>query len=359
MGDTVTGGFLDNRYWNRNPDKVIYLNAAGEKITYRPLDIEAFYLLKSQEWYRGRVVTVDNSSHNTQDVVNGMNQAGNQLDTVFLRMIVNGRISLYYLKGELEKTHFLIEKEGDLQELRLEKKAVTYNGTQRVIAIDHYKRQLEGKMIDSPEKLSAFYVRYFEKQLLKLVNKYNSQFEGGTKYQQPSKKPILSMTVIAGMNSSSLNIVGPSYTEPKAGYGMVYTPFAGIGLEVVSPRSRNSWTFNNDLIYRYYSIADKFESTQLKLFTSIRYRLPTGRIRPFIGAGITNSYALSGKSTPKFTTPDFRNYEQGLLAEAGVSTRRIFGTVRYEKSDGFSPYVSTATRFSNFYFTIGYRITHD
>ena len=192
-----------------------------------------------------------------------------------------------------------------------------------------------------------------------MILRYNSQFEGESGYTQPSRPPLVSLSVLLGGNSSHLDIEGQAYQEPKSGYNRVYSPYAGIGVEVILPRSRKSWSFNNDFVYRYYSIEDKFEAKQIKLFTAVRYRLPVGTVRPFLGAGITNAYAMSGKSTPARTTPDFRKYEQGFLIECGVTHKRVFGVLRYEKSDGFSPYLSTATKFSNIYAGVGFRITPD
>lgn len=144
--DTVSGGFIDNRYWSKNPDKISYRSASGEKITYGTTDIEAFYLVKAKEWYRGRVVTLDNNSNSAADVMNAKNQFGNQADSVFLRMIVEGRITLYYVKAILDKVHFLTEKSGKIEELRVEQKVVEVAGSEKIAVVDHYKPQLEALM---------------------------------------------------------------------------------------------------------------------------------------------------------------------------------------------------------------------
>jgi hypothetical protein len=105
-GDTLRGD-IDYRNWQRNPKTIIFRNEiANIHRTYKPLDIRGFMI--EDELYESAIVDIETSPVPTSrlkpdpelHLVN---------DTTFLRAIIRGTKSLYYLNDRTGKSHFYIK----------------------------------------------------------------------------------------------------------------------------------------------------------------------------------------------------------------------------------------------------------
>lgn len=357
-GDT-TAGFIDNRDSKRNPRMIAYKGKDGVVINYSPVNIKGFYL-NSGGWYKSTILEIDKNSLDTRDVLQGTNQRGIVSDTVFLRVLIKGRMSLYYLNDENMRYHYIIEKDNKIEELRLEKRSVNSDLGPAVNVVEHYKAQLNAKFADSPdEKISSDQIRYNEESLMKVILRYNQSFElQKDSYVLSSEKMKFRFSILAGINASFLKIIGDGSIYGGLGeYNPDLSVYGGVGLVIILPKNRQVWSINNDLIYRYYSIEDKFKASQLKLFTTIRYNfLSQNPSRFFLGAGLSNAFGLTGESLPEESMVYYGKYEQGNVFELGWTRPRLSYTLRFEMTSGFCRYEGTRTKFSNFYFGIGYRI---
>ena len=357
-GDTISG-FIDNRDSKRNPRTIACRGKDGVVINYSPADIKGFYLNSGSGWYKSSILEIDKNSLDTRDVLQGTNQRGTVSDTVFLRVLIKGRICLYYLNDEYQQNHYVIEKDNKIEELRLEKRSVNSDSGPGVIVVEHYKAQLNTKFADSPnEKISSDQVRYNEASLMKVVLKYNQSFElQKDSYVLASEKMMFRFSVVAGMNASFLKIRGDGYLYGQGEYNPDLSFYGGGGLEITLPKNRQVWSISNDMIYRYYSIEDKFKASQLKMFTTIRYNFRSQNpFRFFLGAGLSNAFGITGESLPEGSMAYYRKYEQGSVFELGSTGSRINYTLRFEMANGFCRYEGTSTKFSNFYFGMGFRI---
>lgn len=93
-GDTIPGQ-IDDRDWKKNPKSIAFRTTVdGQTQTKLPLDVRGFYLKERQEWYKGAAIVVDKSSQRESDVLKNVNVRGIVTDTVFLRLLVKGRLSL-------------------------------------------------------------------------------------------------------------------------------------------------------------------------------------------------------------------------------------------------------------------------
>src|SRR5690349_4652164 len=155
-GDTLSG-FVDNRDWRQNPRVVRYKGADGVVSEYRPINVTGFYLDETKEWYRSAILAVDKSSLKDTDVLDGVDQRGVKTDTVFLRTLIKGRLSLYYLYDESARGHYVAEKGGQFKELWIQKARVinTANPSAGVATTYHYRTQLEAYAADCSTPQSA------------------------------------------------------------------------------------------------------------------------------------------------------------------------------------------------------------
>jgi hypothetical protein len=357
-GDTLTG-LIDNRDWRKNPKLISYKNSENAVTRYSPLDIKGFYLTNTKEWYMSAVIELSKNSLKESDVIKNINQRGYQVDTVFLRLIVKGRVSLYYSFDENFRSHFIIEKNEILEELKIEKKKVNFP-KEGIINLEYFKAQLNEYLSDClSKKFSISNVRYSEESLTSLISNYNRCFATEDIYVRRTEKIKTALSLNAGVNYSKLTINGPAYSSADRNYKPDLTPYAGMSFDVIFPRNRNSWSINNDLIYRYYSIEDLFKANQVKLLTTLRYRFPSpGSARFFLGGGFTNAIALQAQSFPESTTKDFRKHEQGYTFETGIKAKKLSYMLRYEKTNGFSPYSYTNTKFAVFYAGLSFMLNN-
>jgi hypothetical protein len=357
-GDTLTG-FIDNRDWRKNPKVIVYRDRKNAIKEYSPLDIQGFYLVNTNEWYRSAVLELNKNSIKESDVIKNRNQWGTQVDTVFMRLLVKGKISLYYLIDESSRPHYIVEKNNQINELRIERKRVSYP-KEGIVNLDFFRSQLNEYFSDCQSgKFSVSDAKYTESSLKPLVIKYNECFSSEGSYIKTTEKITTSISIIAGVNYSKLTVNGDSYSSGDKNYKPDFSPFAGISFDFILPRNRKSLSFNNELIYRYYTIDEMMKTSQLKLTTALRYRFPSSsNNRFFLGAGFTNALTLSTQSllAGGYSGREFRKYEQGLAFETGVLTKRWTYLLRVERTNGFSPYSATNTKFTLLYAGIAYKL---
>lgn len=360
-GDTIAAQ-INNRDWNRNPKSITAKNADGSIRTYAPMDIKGFYLTDSKEWYNGAIVTTDKSSIKSNEVLKNINLRGKDTDTIFLKVLVKGRLNLYSMVDEYSRRHYLSGKDGKIEELGFEKKRVLVP-KEGVVVIEHYKNQLKNYVIDCKQPPVATKVQYAEKSLIDFVTTYNRCMSSEVGFVAVTERSEFRFSVLAGAHYTSLTYKVQDVTrkyDPSAG------PVAGVALEVVFARNRRSLSLYNELVYKSYSVTftnttlnttNTYDATQLKLFTGFRYRVPTDNAaRLFFGLNVVNGLAVSHKVVTQ-GNKDFRTHEQGVAIDAGVQAGRFQYLVRYELANGFSPGPAVKTNFSGVYGTIAFALT--
>lgn len=357
-GDTVRGS-IDNRDWGRNPRKIVFRNQANEESTLSPVDVKSFFIEATREWYFGGITPIDKSSLKDDDVMIGMNQRGLITDTIFFRVLARGRLSLLLLTDENGRMHYLAAKDGNIEELRIEKRRVT-KPTAGVIVIEHFKGQLSRLSSDcnGPE-LKPMEVAYNRKSLTEFFREYN-QCVGSTMHIETKDATQVLLGIVAGIQYSSMTLDGWAYTPRYEGkYGSTATPLGGVFVDLVLPRARKSWSFYNEFMYRSFAWDELFSASQLKIHTMVRYRFPTNASwRPFVGLGVTSAFALNNTlNVCESCQKGVRTYEQGFVAEVGVINGRFRVSPRFEQSNGFSPYASTKTRAQNYYLNVAYSLS--
>jgi len=334
---------------------------------------------------------MDLSSDKLQDLIDNPDFILVSDTMLFVRLLVGGEASLYYIKDRNEKNHFWIQKGGEeIIELRVEKKLVTRSrkyanaayGSRGVAENMIFRLILSGVMNDCPEMEEEIErTELTNKSLIKLVSKYNECIHPeSTIYITQSKKLKVKFGILAGAGIQWYKTNGSDFVQNirvpinSASYPSTYTWASGASISLILPYLRGSWVIYNDLTYKPYKIIGAqieetittypitqrefiFNVAYLKLNTLIRYHYPNWKIRPFVNVGMSNSYALKLETkevttvirneVPTITETDiFRNprkYEMGLLIGGGVTYRWFGLEIRYELANGMSNvnYIST------------------
>ncbi|HEV9038792.1 MAG TPA: hypothetical protein VGQ51_19280, partial [Puia sp.] len=108
---------------------------------------------------------------------------------------------------------------------------------------------------------------------------------------------------------------------------------------------------------------------EIKGNLQVRYQYPMNKIRPFIGAGISNTLTINNKSTqtlidvsnsqnfrqPLFGSADYiRMYRPGAFISLGAEYRKFVLEARAEQTQGLTNMPGVSAPVMNFYLLLGY-----
>lgn len=376
-GDTLKG-LISDEDWKINP-KVIHfkVNTEDHVRYYTPLTIRMFRVTNAN-WYVSYTGEVDGSSLRTTELK--FNPAPpTVMDTLFLRVLVSGKTTLFYARDHRERDHFFIQqKDSAVTELIYNKFLIKdYQGT-HIKVNEAYRSQLVQLVSDCAElsaKIMGIPMEYKRDAFTSLIQQYNNCAGGKPVYVEEKEKWDFGFSVIAGINYSGLTFKGGGGTffeHITMGHSLGYA--AGISFNAIIPRNRKKWSITNDLFLKNYTAygntvdisyepdSNVYMSFQyLKLATTLRYSVPKGLVRPFACAGMTNAYALKYENTRKYSNghTDYlidgpKRYEFGVIAGAGVTVKKFTIEGLIESSSGMSPFILIHTRFTTLYGLIGY-----
>ncbi|MBC5991315.1 outer membrane beta-barrel protein [Pontibacter cellulosilyticus] len=355
--------------WDRNPTFVEVMKD-GKLQRLGMADIQGFGI-SSGDMYDVFVVDVDKSPTKLNDIKPN-SQPLIERDTVFLRAVVKGAASLYYLKDENAKEHYYIRK-GDEQPAELIYRITKYesNGKMGYTKLPIYRGLLSSTLTDCPDvtnKLSK--LNYNRKSLSDFVEAYNQCIgTNGFVYKSYDEGTKWNIAVTGGLTYSTLKFSG---SESRSLYNGKYndTNFTlGVTALVTLPRGRGKWAIQGDLLYKPFKAEDsysynsigsivrythetvKFDLGYVGLNTSVRYRFLDSKVKPYLNAGIANNLLIYESNSQQITYQSFedidekkpldemRKHEQALLLGVGVELKKLAAEVKLESGNGFSPYV--------------------
>ena len=376
-GDTLKG-LISDEEWKINP-KVIYFKTTAESpaVKYTPLTTRMF-CISNGNWYVSYTGQVDGSSLRISELKYNSNPPTVK-DTLFLRVQVSGKATLLYARDYRERDHFFIWKTGDtIAELVYNKFLVSiYDGTHTKVN-EAYRSQLVKLVADCSslsEKIMGIPLDYNRDDFVALIKQYNSCDGAVIEYAEPKEMWDFGFSILAGVNLCRLR-----FTSDNDGFlesidmDRSFGYAAGLGFNAIIPRNRKQWSIFNMVYLKNYTaygnttlnLADDKNSVYidyhyLKLATTIRYTAPKGVAKPFIGAGMTNGYALKDKNlytnasgTVKELIDGPKRYEFGLLVEGGLSFNHFAIVLSYEFSNGMSPFLDIQSHVATLYGMVGY-----
>jgi hypothetical protein len=387
QNDTVRGQ-IDYREWYYNPEQISFRDGkTGKKSLFQPGDITAFFT--GGETYESFKVTIHPYTLNTEKLTNNFQDQPYD-STVFLRLLTAGQLSLYYYHSHDEVEYFFTRRLNEPPvQLRIKTSLVDNNGVKAMDREDLYIDQLRLLVIECPALSGRVsHVAYGEKDLRKLIFGYNNcgkdtveRKEGGAKSGK-----LVRFIPLAGYYRSSVHTAG-TYQEAGSLTWPAYSSLtAGIGVQLVLPRTREQFSCFTDLLYSHFSSKTSpyavnsatvetgyMAYNQVQLDILFRYQLPTGKLRPFVNGGISNiilfnnnSYVISQEGgvngntrTSLFdglnsTGPGPSPYEFGLTGGAGFSVGRFSLEARVQKPEGITGTMDAYTSVTNFFLLAGF-----
>lgn len=362
-GDTLKG-YIDNQDWAITPSRVDFKRSAGEALqAYHPHQAASFYIQPTGELFEAKAVSMDKSPTQLSKMIPNAPPVVVQ-DTVFLKTLIRGKVSLYHYRDEAHKTHYYLQKEARPEELVLKQ---GLNDQGELVVTERYRGLLAYYLRDCPSVQKQIAGAPFKgAAFFRLISDYYQCTGNRPEYAEGverMEKMKLEAGITGGVVTSSLRIEGGYYGQMD--FGFMTVPAAGVSLNLVMPRNLSKWSFYNEVTWKRFvgrnretpvAAGDRyyFDLSYFKLISMVRYRHPGAKVRPYVNAGIANAYALR-LETNVMDRP--RKYEQSIIGGIGATVNRLSVEARFERGNGMSPFsgVSSATR--TFSCLLNYRLT--
>lgn len=312
--------------------------------------------------------------------------------SVFLKTLVSGTLNLYYFRDSLNKEHFYIGTEiGINEELNrmfyadIDSRSIPnynwgYKQNITVYVVEFFKSQLINYMAgDISFKDRVLEMSFTRHALIDLIKDYNSSTsQDGEIYVEASRGNKYKYGFTGGAGVVNLSYSGSrSLGKVDFGYDPVF--MAGGNFEIIFFGAQQKLSLNTDLTLRYSKSAGKntrifgtndysstFEIISFRVNPSVRYRILTGQITPFLSIGYLHSFFLKdentlttidntlGTSRTEVPIMDPKKTEQGFTGGLGMMIRDISLEARYERGNGDSSYMSLGSSSSIFFLAFSY-----
>ncbi|MCJ8163720.1 PorT family protein [Pontibacter sp. E15-1] len=369
-GDTVQVQIQDEN-WIRNPNEISIMQQ-GKTRTLTQAEIAGFGLAQG-DVYRKFTVDVDASPLSLSNMA--VNQPAVILrDTVLLRLLVSGPANLYELNDKGGKRHFYIQKGNEEpKELMYRKVKKEVDGKRMVATQELYKGLLLVYLSDCGVTERSVHSTSFKAEALtKIINKYNSCVEPNQEeYVAKEEKTRLRFGVTAGLGVATYTAHNEGdYNELVGSNFSSMNPNAGLIIDMVLPRGYGRWGVSSELAYKTYKMSGDYSeksssSSYLDYKTTFDLQYAAlnmqvvytmkgdSKLRPFLSAGLAMNFLVGDKSNQTSTRSQYgivreyenppleemRKLEQAILLGAGINYSQFVVSARYERGNGFSPYI--------------------
>lgn len=353
-GDSLRG-FIDNRNWSTNPKTIRFKKTESDNASnYTVNDLVAFGIDKADQYVKAivekdmRPVNADNNLMGTADSA--------LVDTVFLRVLVRGRLGLYGLTDI--KNHFYIS-EDNAHYTELLYRVFMERFTTKYTESHGYRNQLMNYLPATNQQRLAKKIEnvtYTESQLTSLVYDINMQFGSAALPATVAvkQKTQVSLYVAAGVAYSNVALKGTREQLTDLSFTGSLQPVIGAGADIVAARGLKRFVIRGEIAWqkRKYSGHGDASTGIPAYIKSIQYDIEASDIMPsvailynvcnrpadkvYLGAGfaINISHYSSNRhvanwqdGTPSRVTEKFVPFESvwgGFLAKAGYIYKNKF-----------------------------------
>ena len=364
-GDTLRGQ-IDNREWIRNPEEIRFRIDEAERIrTFTPHQLSAFYV--SGELYERRVVRIDEMSLRAGELVKQGPSA--RTDTVFLAVLVKGKLSLYAYRDE--RMHFYLEDRTGLQELiHHEYKTLRGRTTYQITEQLYQNQVVHVAALNCPdvEVEGISYLLPAVKQFVEACNRRSAP--GSVRFVRETRQTVLRHELFVGASRTELALGlsggGISFSPSRAptfGYALAFERGGARGRRTVL-LGLQLRSFEMQSPERYRSIRDlSIQAHYLRASVGYRHQLWAGALRPSVETDLTVStplrYQAEGKRRrgwpPVEETVAFlpaNRVKPGVALGVGLAYRQLRAAWKVERTITLSSAEFALPVFTQF--TLGY-----
>ncbi len=355
-GDTLRGT-ITLRRGEQNPKSLDFAKD-GSPRTYRPLEV-VYFQFGDKAAYVGVAAEIDQSPMTLKDFSEPNVREESRLDTVFLSVIVRGKLSLYSLVDRRGNKHYFAGKDGQVSELHYRLRLLHRQYSSRTLELNLYREELKGLIQQCPQAEPLIdRVEHSQRSLQQLFMIYNERChpEVESKVNTPLR-PTLVVSIFGGGTFAVLDNGQSSGTGPAiATYRGTQKPAGGLYLEVQAHKMLRRLSVINEFLYYSVdfvstsSIQYRYNLDYLRYNLAGRMYFSGGSVRPFLqaGAGIGKATRVSyfSGTGPSVFVPT--NKDRGVFVAVGTKWKRLGMQVRYERGTGFSDAVGFRARVNSY-----------
>jgi len=246
---TKTDCLIKNEDWRGSPSTFEYKLGENSEVKIGSIvNIKEFGSAESFKYVKA-TLDVDQST----DVVNNLTDVRNPImkeETLFLKILAEGKASLYYTEKENIKRYFYKLENGEIEQLIYKRYLIT---SMKIGTNERYKQQLATTLTCTDLKENSFEnLEYKKLKLISLITNYNS-CEGAETilYGKMEKGGSFNLSIRPGVTFSSLSIQlqGDEEVnfENKTGFRI------GLEAEYILPFNNGKWSVFVEPTYRNYS----------------------------------------------------------------------------------------------------------
>ena len=261
-GDTLQGQ-INYRNWESNPIAIDFLQQNGQTTVYRLPDLSSFTVDKTDRYEKAvikrstRPVDLYELDKPFIDTV--------LTDTVFLRTIVLGEVSLYELvKGKTY--YFLKNADGSYEELMYRVELLDAIGNHRNYLI--YRDQLKAKFaLQGSLANKVQHLEYKPRSMGDFINHVNKQSTGAGNNWKTEKTKLVRFFAGTGLQYSRLKITGPKHDLTRMNFDdPSISPVFQAGVDVFTSRNMQRFFLRAELGYSSLSYKGEYSD---KLYTNM------------------------------------------------------------------------------------------
>ncbi len=390
-GDTLRG-FINEKGWEINPKNVQFITSLNaDPIIYEVQQLQGFFVENTGDFYKRAIVTIDYTPHKIDDILDVKRLAALEsqyikLDTVFVRELVRGKASLYFLKDRMGKTHFFASKQPHESLFELINRA--YRIGNQIGYSAAYRTQLQGLLSEDTKAVGSVETSsYTGFDLSKIFVNYNRISKQRT-LVRPVAKDLFRLYALSGLSLIKPHVIGDQKIIYPSRFDYVASPFIGFGLNTILARSRQKFSIYNEVSYKTYKAETideynyvgvqpkrqtiRMEANYLKWTGGFRYALSTHRLKPYVQVGMTagrsfekmdvlkEEYVNSGivQERPVMEMDGWYDNEFGWTVSAVTVYKRFLLEGRYERILNMSEIIRLKYYTTSFTFMVGYQINY-
>ena len=265
---------IKNEDWSINPSQFSYkLFENSETLTAEISQVKEFYIFDIAKYLK-KTVDIDISSNNLRNL-NYQKEPNWETRTVFLKVLLEGKSSLYFYSSPGLNRYFYNIDDGKIVQLVYKRYNLPEN---RIGENSSFKQQLYNSFTDCTSlSINDFNnISYNNPSLSKILIAYNNCTNSKTTVlANNDKSPEFNLRIKGGLNSSSVKNVEHGFVSSRnAEFGAVLGYRLALEGEVVLPFNNSKWSLFFELakVQNIDKVAE--ESSEFVRFTYSSFELP-------------------------------------------------------------------------------------
>jgi hypothetical protein len=265
LNNTKHEGFIKNLDWKSNPSQIIFKSKItdSEDISVNTINIKEFEIYGISKYIKFNV-NIDISSTNIADI-NYTKEPIFENKEFLLKVLLEGKKSLYYLSYNLNGKYFFNNSSGEIEELIYKKYKVNPEEAAKmresgdkvysystILTNNGYIRQLFTDINCNVTRERVKKVVYNQSSLLKYFKEYNKCENTEFKTYNATKNAEFKLNALIAINNNSIDLSNKNNTLYSNKFENKTSIGAGFELEVIFPYNNNKWAFFTETSFNTY-----------------------------------------------------------------------------------------------------------